>query len=81
MESINVLGRTGQRAAFTATNIASLRSEMLMSQLCAKVVLDRPFLRGDCWSALAPYRTDVARGEAVGIPISYWLVVISFFHR
>lgn len=47
MESISVLGRTGQRAAFTATNIASLRSEMLMSQLCSKVVLDRPFLRGD----------------------------------
>jgi hypothetical protein len=57
MESINVLGRTGLEAAFTAFNIASLRSEMLMSQLCAKVVLDRPFLRGDCSSATAPYQS------------------------
>lgn len=69
MESINVLGRTGLGAALTAFNIASLRSEMLMSQLCAKVVLDRLFHCGDCSSALTPYQADVAGGEAVGVSI------------
>lgn len=65
----------------TASNIAFLRSEMLMRQLCAKVVLDRPFVRGDCLSALAPYRTDVARGEAIGVPIyEYKLATFVLIH-
>lgn len=64
MESINVLGRTVLRAVFTASNIAFLRSEMLMSQLCAKVQRDRSFLSGDCLLALAVRWAQFSRSES-----------------